>query len=77
MQLYEEIFSSLAEEKLQVLIEAVKNNSSQIIEGRCYQALNKIKAVIQDDSLEDKDCFLKIEAIIESLESLGSNGGSR
>ena len=50
---------------------------AQIVEGKCYQALNKIKAVIEDDSLEDDACFMKIEEIICALEEIGSSGGIR
>lgn len=44
---------------------------------QCYQALQKIKAVIQNDSLTDNECFMKIEEIICAFEALGSGGGSR
>ena len=36
----------------------------ELAEMRCYQALKKIKAVIEDDSLEDDGCFMKIEEIV-------------
>ena len=42
-----------------------------------YQALNEIKNIIEDDELEDPDCFEKIEKIVRLFESLGSNGGNR
>ena len=38
---------------------------------------DKIKAVIEDDSLTDETCFAKIEEIVCILESVGSGGGSR
>ena len=38
---------------------------SQIVETTCYNALQKIKAIIHDDSLEDRECFLKMEEIIQ------------
>ena len=50
---------------------------AKIVEGECYQALQKIKAVIEDDSLEDAECFMKIEHIILTLEGIGSSGGIR
>lgn len=43
----------------------------------CYQALRKIRAIIEDDSFEDRDCFMKIEEIVRLFEELGSDGGSR
>ena len=50
---------------------------SKIVENKCYQALAKIKAIIQDDSLDDPECFEKIEEIVCALESVGSDGGFR
>ena len=51
--------------------------AKEIVEMKCYEALQKIKAVIEDDSLGDAECFEKIERIVCSLEAIGSNGGSR
>ena len=34
---------------------------NDLIEQECYKALRKIKAVIQDDNLDDPECFMKIE----------------
>lgn len=48
------------------LWEQIKQNIEQSIEEesitkpfelRCYVALNKIKSILEDDSLSDKDCF--------------------
>lgn len=50
---------------------------SRIVESTCYKTLQKIKAIIQDDSLEDSECFMKIEEIICALEEIGSSGGNR
>ena len=49
----------------------------QLIECQCYQALKQIKAIIEDDHLDDKECFFRIEKIICLLEDVGSNGGNR
>ena len=49
----------------------------KILESECYKALLKIKQILDDDNLEDKECFDKIEEIVCVLESIGSNGGSR
>ncbi len=48
-----------------------------LVEMRCFRAIQKIKAVIEDDSLEDPECFLKIEEIICVLEELGAGSGGR
>lgn len=76
MELYKEILAhALAYGEVKVSFPDM--NISEIIEGTCYQALEKIKAIIQDDRLEDKECFMKIEEIIRVLEDAGSTGGCR
>ena len=50
-----------------------EENLKYIIESECYQALCKIKDIINSDDLDDKSCFLKIEEIICSLEDHGIN----
>ena len=46
-------------------------------DNECYRALAKIREVLRDDTLEDEDCFMKIERIITIYEELGSGGGTR
>lgn len=47
-----------------------------ILQDRCYQALCQIREILQDDTLEDPECFYKIEEIVCVLEDLGLDGGS-
>lgn len=49
----------------------------QILESKCYSALNQIRDLIRDEALTDEVCFQKIEAIVCAMEELGSNGGCR
>ncbi len=44
------------------------NILKEIITDRCYRVLLKIKRILDDDKLSDKDCFIKIEEIICELE---------
>jgi len=37
----------------------------------CSWAMKKIKAILEDDSLEDCECFLRIEEIVKLLEAIG------
>ena len=48
-----------------------------LIELNCYQTLKKIKAIIEDDSLDDPECFYRIEQIVCAFEEIGSDGGNR
>ena len=78
MDLYKEILShALASGGVKITFSSEHPNIQQIVEGTCYNALQKIKAVIEDDSLEDEECFMKIEQIICVLEEIGSSGGTR
>ena len=77
MNLYQEILCQLLKS------ETVEVNFPNIpamvnlVELKCYAALQEIKNVLEDDTLSDKECFCKIEEIVRVLESLGSNAGSR
>ena len=78
MELYKEILAKVLEqEEVQITFPNLKVDAADIVEGKCYQALREIKAIIEDDSLTDSECFLKIEAIVCLLEELGSDGGNR
>ncbi len=78
MELCKEILvQAFMNSEAQVFFPELEVNAAEIVERACYRALNQIKAVICDDSLEDKDCFEKIERIICELEAIGSSGGNR
>ena len=49
----------------------------QIVKSECYMALEKIQAVVRNDSLSDPECFTRVEEIICALEDIGGNCGSR
>ena len=73
----------------EILINVLKNENvnvnfpnfafdlSNIVESESYKALQKIKAIIDDDSLRDEECFKQIEEIVRVFEYMGSNRGSR
>lgn len=78
MELYKEILAhALTYGEVKIVFENPDEEISKIVEGQCYQALQKIKAIIADDRLEDDACFAKIEEIVCVLEEIGSNGGGR
>ena len=49
----------------------------RLMEDRCWQALAEIRAVLNDETLEDPECFQRIEQIVGIYEELGLGGGSR
>ena len=78
MELYKEILlHALTHGDIQLTLSCQEIDITKIIEGKCYSALQKIKTIIEDDSLEDSECFMKIEEIVCALEEIGSDGGLR
>lgn len=78
MELYIELLAKLLEnQNINIVFPNLHIDSNQLIEMECYAALQKIKAIIDDDSLQDSTCFMKIEEIICLFEQLGSNGKNR
>lgn len=77
MELWEELLCNAAI-KANVEIKFPSDfDLNKIIENKCYKALEAIKEIIEDDELEDEECFTRIEEIVRVFESVGSNGGSR
>lgn len=78
MDLYKEILIYLwKNEEIEIRFPNLNISAERLIEIESYVALYKIKTIIEDTSLNDKECFLKIEKIIQTLEEIGSNGGNR
>lgn len=78
MELFEEIFTqAISSGKIQVTFRGMEDTVAEVMDRICYQTIAKIKAVIQDDSLSDRECFAKIEEIVCALEEIGINCGSR
>lgn len=78
MELHAEILAHyLSKENAQIVFPDLQLNAAEILQLQCYQALRRIKAIIQDDTLEDAECFTRIEEIICALEEIGSSGGVR
>ncbi len=50
---------------------------SKILSSACYTALESIKKVLEDSTLEDDECFMQIENIVCIFEALGSDCGAR
>ena len=77
MELWQEIFFKLPKtETIEIRFPQLEN-AQQLIESTCYQALRKIKYILEDESLDDQDCFMKIEEIVRIFEGIGSDCGNR
>ncbi|MGI6114741.1 hypothetical protein [Luoshenia tenuis] len=73
----QELYKDILEELAAIIIEKLRVDPADLIELASYRALQNIQAIVRDDSLDDAQCFYKIEKIICTLEDLGSDGGSR
>ena len=73
----QELHKDILEELEAIIIEKLRVDPADLIELASYRALQNIHAIVRDDSLDDTQCFYKIEKIISTLEELGSDGGSR
>lgn len=75
MELYKEILAKVLEQQaIYVVFPGLHISAAEIVELQCYQALEKIKTIIRDDSLSE---FMCIEGIVCVLEEIGSDGGTR
>ena len=78
MDLYKEILiHALAQERIEVRFPELKLDAQTLVESVCYRALEEIRAILRDDTHSDPACFHRIEAIVTTLESIGSHGGDR
>lgn len=75
MDFFQEIVVNvLAKEEARVTFPNLKFSVSEILEIQCFDALKKIKTIIENDSLNDFEC---VEEIVCVFEQLGSSCGSR
>ena len=66
MELFQEILCHILEnKKVQVSFSGLTDTEViKMTELECYQALQKIKSIPEDDSLEDSECLYRIEEIV-------------
>ena len=67
----------LAQEDAQILFPQLQLDAKEIVQLQCYQTLCRIQEIVRDDTLEDTECFERIERIVSEFERIGSNGGGR
>ena len=65
MELYKEILiNTLEKQRAEVYFPDLQLDAKEIVELNCYNTLKQIKAVLENDSLDDAECFEKIEQIV-------------
>ena len=47
----------------------------KMFESECYRALQQIKEILEDDRLNDRECFMKIEEIVALFDAYGGCEG--
>lgn len=79
MELFQEILCHvLSNEKVQVSFPQLENTDvSKIVELECYQAFRRIKTILEDDSLDNREYFHRIEEILSAFEELASSCDGR
>jgi hypothetical protein len=63
-------------EKGEIKLEIDREVTAEI-EKECMEVLGRIRAILADESIEDPECFERIEQIVCAMESIGLNCGSR
>jgi len=75
MELLKDILVNiLMKEEVNIIFPNLRLSVAEMIETESFKALQKIKAVVEDDDLSDFDCMEQIISIFEEIES---DGGSR
>ena len=73
MELYRDMLCRILEtEEFEILLPNWNMKVEEMMEMKCYQALQAIKRILEEDELEDEECFDRIEKIISVFETLGS-----
>ena len=67
----------LSQQNAQIIFPGLRYNAKEIVELQCYQTLSKIQKILHDETLDDTECFQRIEEIICEFEAIGSSGGYR
>ncbi len=71
MDLYKEILFCLLQEKdIEVTFKGVKFDFNELLENRCYVALNEIKKILANDTIKSEDCLEQIQKIVDTYKSL-------
>ncbi len=77
MELWEEIICCIVKKEIKNNNAKSLSNMRRLFDTECYKALQRIKEIIEEDALDDANCFERIEEIVRVYEEMGSNGGGR
>lgn len=78
MDLFTQLFiKALEGQKVEVAFTNESFDLKESIESASVAALGRIREILKDTTLEDPECFKKIEAIVCEYEALGLDCGVR
>ena len=63
--------------KIEVTFPGLTFSADALVESAALRTLAQIQKILQDDTLNDQECFYKIEAIVHTLEQAGLGCGGR
>ena len=71
MKLYKEILICLLKETdIEVDFKGIEFDFNKLLEDRCYVALNEIKKILANDTINNEDCLAKIQHIVDTYKTL-------
>lgn len=78
MELAAELLGKLLENRqINITFPGLNLTAPDILEAASYQALCQIQDILRDDTLDDPECFQKIEEIVQVFERMGTDCGCR
>lgn len=78
MELWREILCTVLEHQTaEVIFPNLRLELKEIVELTSYQALQRIKEILDNETWNDAECYQKIEQVIQVFESLGDDSISR
>ena len=73
MELWKEIICNLLQKEVMEIRLLSSDHIDALFESECYKALQKIKMILEDETLEDTECFMKIEKLCVFLKRWGAD----
>ena len=68
---------AISTEAVRGCLSSFETSVTELVELQCFQAIKDIRKILEDEGLEDMECFWKIEKIVCRLEALGLSCGDR
>ena len=72
---FEMLIAALVKENMHLTFPDFKLGPDKVIRLSCHQTVEKIKAILNDDSLTDAECFARIDGLAESPVNTPVNTG--